>query len=159
MKIEVHRISPEGETVEATSRLPETHMEEEGVWFDNPVHLRLKLSVVNKRFVAMGGYDVRLGMECHRCLVRYEQPVSSTDYIWEQPVRLSGDEIIDLTEGIREDIILRLPLKNLCSEDCKGLCPRCGKNLNDGPCGCPPAEPPGTFSELDTLLGNQGDMP
>jgi uncharacterized protein len=159
MKVEVHRISPDGEVVEGVSPLEPAQMDEAGVWFDRPVHLRLKLSVVNRRFIAMGSYDTCLSMECHRCLGRYEYPVSSTDYIWEQPVRLSGDEIIDLTEGIREEIILNLPLKNLCSEDCLGLCPRCGKNLNEGPCGCPQAEPPSTFSELDTLFGNQGDTP
>lgn len=157
MKVEVHRVSADGEMVEATSPLPETHMEEAGVWFDQPVHLRLKLSVVNGRFVAMGRYETSLSMECHRCLRRFAYPVSSTDYIWEQPVRLSGDEIIDLTEGIREDIMLGLPLKNLCSEDCKGLCPKCGKNLNDGPCGCPETEAPSALSELDTLFGNQGE--
>ena len=46
------------------------------------------------------------------------------------------DEKLDLDELIREDILLELPTKFLCKEDCKGLCPVCGKNLNEGPCGC-----------------------
>jgi uncharacterized protein len=159
MKVEVHRISPEGEVVEATSPLPETDMERVGVWFDQPVHFKLKLSVVNRVFVAMGSYKAELTMECHRCLKHYTHRVASTDYIWEQPVRLSGDEIIDLTEGIREDIMLRLPLKNLCSEDCKGLCPMCGKDLNEGPCGCEPVRPPSAFDDLDTLIKPEGETP
>jgi uncharacterized protein len=159
MKVEVHRISPDGETVEAVSPLEPAQMDETGVWLDKPVHLRLKLSVVNHRLVAMGSYDTSLTMECHRCLKRFDYPVGSSDYIWEQPVRLSGDEIIDLTEGIREEIILNLPLKNLCSEECKGLCPRCGKDLNEGPCGCGSDQPSGAFSELDRLIGNEGDTP
>ncbi|MBN1918181.1 MAG: DUF177 domain-containing protein [Verrucomicrobia bacterium] len=159
MKVEVHRISPDGEVVEAVSPLAPAQMDEVGVWFDKPVHLRLKLSVVNHRLVAMGSYDTRLTMECHRCLKRYEHPVDASGYIWEQPVRLSGDEIIDLTEGIREDILLSLPLKNLCSENCKGLCPGCGKDLNEGPCGCGSERSPGTFTEFDKLIGNEGDTP
>ena len=159
MKIEVHRISPDGETVEATSPLPEAHMERVGVWFSSPVHLKMKLSVVDRIFIAMGSYETSITMECHRCLRRFEHPVTSTDYIWEQPVKLSGDEIIDLTEGIREDIMLHLPLKNLCSEECKGLCPQCGKDLNKGPCGCGQTRSPNAFSELDMLIQDEGDTP
>ena len=43
---------------------------------------------------------------------------------------------LDLDELLRSDILLELPYKYLCREDCKGLCPSCGKNLNEGPCGC-----------------------
>lgn len=43
---------------------------------------------------------------------------------------------IDLSEDIRDYALLALPMKKLCSEDCKGLCPKCGKNLNDGLCNC-----------------------
>lgn len=46
------------------------------------------------------------------------------------------DDKLDLDELIRADILLELPSKFLCSEDCKGLCPVCGKNLNEGPCHC-----------------------
>jgi len=43
---------------------------------------------------------------------------------------------IDLDKDIRDYAILAVPMKKLCSEDCKGLCPNCGKNLNDGQCNC-----------------------
>jgi uncharacterized protein len=43
---------------------------------------------------------------------------------------------LDLAPAIREQILLSLPVAPLCREDCKGLCPRCGKDLNDGECGC-----------------------
>ena len=43
---------------------------------------------------------------------------------------------LDLATLISEDIIFSLPLRFLCDEECKGLCSKCGKNLNDGPCDC-----------------------
>lgn len=46
------------------------------------------------------------------------------------------DYKLDLDELMRADILLELPSKYLCSEDCKGLCPVCGKNLNDETCNC-----------------------
>lgn len=49
---------------------------------------------------------------------------------------LVEDMRLDLEAFVREDIFLALPTKFLCREDCKGLCPQCGKNLNDGSCSC-----------------------
>ena len=46
------------------------------------------------------------------------------------------DNVLDLTELVCEDIILSLPTRFLCREDCKGICSKCGKNLNEGKCDC-----------------------
>lgn len=43
---------------------------------------------------------------------------------------------IDLKEDVRDYAVLAIPMKKLCKEDCRGLCYKCGRNLNDGPCGC-----------------------
>ena len=51
-------------------------------------------------------------------------------------IQVGPERTLDLDELLRSDILLELPYKYLCSEDCKGLCPSCGKNLNEGPCGC-----------------------
>ena len=48
---------------------------------------------------------------------------------------IKGEEI-DLKDIVREQIYLSIPMKSLCSEGCLGLCPICGKNLNQGPCQC-----------------------
>lgn len=58
----------------------------------------------------------------------------------------SGDEI-DLTQSIQENLFLSLPMKPLCKPDCPGLCPQCGADLNEGPCGCEePATDPRLFA-------------
>lgn len=49
---------------------------------------------------------------------------------------LVEDMTLDVDDLILTDILLSFPMKFLCSESCKGLCVRCGKNLNEGPCGC-----------------------
>jgi uncharacterized protein len=51
---------------------------------------------------------------------------------------IDGHHIIDMTEAVRQYILLTTPMKPLCREDCAGLCPVCGHNLNQGPCSCPP---------------------
>ncbi len=45
--------------------------------------------------------------------------------------------IIDLSEVLRQNILLALPMHPLCRPDCRGLCPQCGQNLNEGACDCP----------------------
>ena len=63
---------------------------------------------------------------------------------------LEGNEI-DLSEILSTCLILDMETKFLCKEDCKGLCPTCGKNLNLGPCGCrKPIDP--RFAVLEQLL-------
>lgn len=62
------------------------------------------------------------------------------------------DEKLDLDSLAREDILLELPSKFLCKEDCKGICPVCGKNLNDGPCGCDLQQADPRLAVLKNLL-------
>jgi len=62
-----------------------------------------------------------------------------------------GEEI-DLSPLVHEQAILALPTRPLCRDDCRGLCARCGANLNAGPCGCPAETPDPRLSVLRTLL-------
>lgn len=83
--------------------------------------------------------------ECTRCLTGYLQPVNmrlSELYHYPpenapagEPV-VSDDAHLDLTEVVREDFLLAIPISAVCRPDCKGLCPNCGKNWNEGPCDC-----------------------
>ena len=65
---------------------------------------------------------------------------------------VAEDDRLDLDELVREDILLDLPTKYLCREDCKGLCPTCGKDLNQGPCGCARQEIDPRLAALAGLL-------
>jgi len=62
-----------------------------------------------------------------------------------------GEEI-DLTPLVHEQTLLALPTRALCTEECRGLCPRCGASLNAGPCGCPAGVTGGRLAALQTLL-------
>jgi uncharacterized protein len=62
-----------------------------------------------------------------------------------------GDEI-DLTPLVHEQTLLALPTRPLCAEECRGLCPRCGANLNADPCDCPASVTGGRLAVLQTLL-------
>lgn len=61
---------------------------------------------------------------------------------------------LDLSEVLRQALLLAVPAHPLCREDCRGLCPRCGQNLNEGPCGCAP-EPDPRWQALRALLDDE----
>jgi uncharacterized protein len=62
-----------------------------------------------------------------------------------------GDEI-DLAPLVHEQVLLALPTRPLCTEGCRGLCARCGANLNAGPCDCPAASPDPRLAVLHALV-------
>lgn len=61
------------------------------------------------------------------------------------------DNHLDIEQLVREEIVLNFPSKLLCSEDCKGLCPKCGANLNVSKCGCKPDVDPRMSALLQLL--------
>ncbi|MGE5674995.1 MAG: YceD family protein [Mycobacterium leprae] len=108
--------------------------------------------------------------ECSRCLSPFRLPLKvafDEEFVEGNPederVAEEGDEdrtlsyyqgdAIDLSDSLRENVLLELPMKPLCSEECKGLCPTCGTNLNEGPCKCTHTEAVDPrFLELQKLL-------
>jgi uncharacterized protein len=74
----------------------------------------------------------------------------------EETYPLEG-EMLDLSPLVRDALLLELPIAPLCREDCLGLCPTCGAELNDGPCQCPSAGADPRWSVLDVLRDDRGD--
>lgn len=70
----------------------------------------------------------------------------------EDPFFISESHLVDLGEAIREYALLEMPMQPLCRSDCKGLCPTCGADLNEGPCACRNEEDDDRFAVLKTLL-------
>lgn len=99
--------------------------------------------------------------ECRRCLTPVSAPVTAdADALFTQesearedpdayPLAPDATEI-DLTPAIRDEVLLAVPRFLQCREDCRGLCPRCGQDLNAGPCGCAPATDP-RWQALESL--------
>jgi len=111
----------------------------------------------------------RLDLACSRCLEEFSFPVQADFDLLLAPEKepMSGEdeeltaadldldfytgEVVDLESIIREQIILTLPLKPLCFEDCRGLCTRCGANLNQERCACKAETAAGPLAGLAKL--------
>lgn len=114
-----------------------------------PVRIEAEFSVGGNRILLQGTVAGAWRLPCGRCLAEHALEFRSEldeTYGPETPV-------IDLTDDVRQAVLLEIPSRSLCRPDCKGLCPRCGKNLNEGPCGCKPA-PAAPFDSLKRLKKN-----
>jgi uncharacterized protein len=121
------------------------------------VELEVVLEAVEGAVVVAGTARAPWRGECRRCLRPVEGEVATTvdelfvtDPVDGETYPISGDHI-DLEPMAREAVVLGLPLAPLCRPDCKGLCPTCGADLNQGPCGCPPATADPRWAALDAL--------
>lgn len=91
----------------------------------------------------VGTINTTLRMQCSRCLKEIDYPITiefedefCKDGSIGEGYLISEEEEIDLTNMIIDNIILSSPIKVNCKENCKGLCQKCGKNLNEGFCNC-----------------------
>lgn len=115
-----------------------------------PVHCDLFVQVVSGDLLVRGTLTAPLEARCARCTQIFSTTVTDSGFLRDFP-GVQGTEEVDITEELREAILLNLPHFPLCEEGCKGLCAQCGKNLNKGPCGCPDATEGGAWGALNNL--------
>ncbi len=138
-------------------RLDDAVTAEDPLWAGTEVRLARPLEVhveaqqVGHDVVVRGQLMGEAKLECRRCLVGVRVPIAEDVAVLYQagvdaveaeqsevyPLPARGQEL-DLSPMVREQVVLAVPQYAICSEACKGLCPTCGKNLNEGPCECQP---------------------
>ncbi len=139
---------------------------------DEPLKCCLEISRVGVKYLLDGSISGYALVSCDRCLKPYRlqldfdfrlflsAPVSDSDL---SELELTEDDMsvqfvdghkIDLDDIVREQIYISLPMKSLCREDCSGLCPVCGTDLNQKTCECQRGEGHPGFSKLKALLLN-----
>jgi uncharacterized protein len=122
----------------------------------SPVTLDFEIHKDKDRFRLVGTVLTELELSCSRCLEPFRMPVNASfdlrylpasEMTHDEEREVEEDDLdtsyyredqIDLNELLREQFYLALPMKPLCGDDCKGLCPTCGTNLNTGACDCAP---------------------
>lgn len=140
----------------------------DGVIFTSGAHVSGKIHDDGGYISLKLGADVPYKGECARCLCEVEgvfhaslekgvteagklENEDTDDYL------MIENSMLTLDDALVELVVLDFPSRLLCSEDCLGLCPKCGKNLNDGDCGCPTKEADPRLAVLAKLLGGDTD--
>jgi uncharacterized protein len=120
------------------------------VRLQEPVAVQGRLQAIGDgRFYWQGTARTVVAGECRRCLTPVEtalqleigalftQDPDAQDDPDSYPVAPDATEV-DVTPAVREELVLAAPRYVVCRDDCKGICPQCGKDLNAGPCDCAP---------------------
>ena len=162
--IHVREIPPEGKPVDVPLDPAGVHLEGEGEFALEGGRLNGQIEKGEDDAVQFRGHlKAVLRLHCGRCLEAFIHTLDEDLDLFfmprgaepdeneeEQDVALSDRDMvvafydkdrIDLGEIVREQILLEVPLRRLCREDCRGLCPSCGVNRNTEPCDCQPSEP------------------
>lgn len=144
MKIDINKIPLEGLTLEEEVNPSGLDLETDIVKFLEPIKIRAEVSKITNAVTVNLNLSGSMHLSCSRCLREFNvalKKILRLNYqVNPAPARRGGvnksEPIIDLDQDIKEEIILDYPIKPLCNPDCKGLCPKCGKNLNEGGCSC-----------------------
>ena len=138
------------------------------VSFDGPVHIDGVITERSGCMLLTLKASVSYTTECARCLKELHRSLTF-DLSKNAAVSgsLEGDDnddyvivensVLDLRDPVEELLFLELPSRDLCSDDCQGLCPKCGKDLNEGKCNCETKEIDPRLEVLKKFLQNNDD--
>jgi uncharacterized protein len=139
--------------------------------FSGDVKVRVSLDKTQNEIVLSAQLSAAVHLECDRCtrpFVLELDPGYRMVYVWEgedtsllDPSEVQvispGLSVIDLSEDVRQTLVLALPFKRVCTEQCRGLCPHCGKNLNEEPCGCRDSADDSRWEKLKNVKFSKND--
>jgi uncharacterized protein len=147
-------------TTEGALTVAEVRLGDDVFTLLSPLDFSVTLTNTGAGIVASGTARARVRSSCVRCLGEYEsdvtvvvdgfyvRPEHDVDLPEEQEREHIVDERIDLEPAIFQAFVLELPFAPTCRVDCAGLCPRCGADRNEGPCGCPGEDDASPFAAL-----------
>lgn len=147
--------------------------EQEAMTLASPIMVRVKLDRTGQRVMVKGPVSTTFRLVCSRCLDEFEQPIADILYTVFSPRNQAvkkdegtgsideeyydGEEI-DIWPVLKDNLLLSLPLKPVCRDDCRGLCAQCGLNLNTGECGCSVSTGHPGMAKLKQLQGKLREM-
>ena len=148
--IDVARLDPEGETYEGVLDDAVLALNDPYVTPFAGLRYRLTVQLLGRELLVRGTLEQDFDAVCNRCGGDFDFTAKVPDFVTSVEVD-EKTEFVDLTDEVRESIILSLPTYPVCREDCRGVCPTCGKNLNEGSCSCSEGQGDGRWSILDSL--------
>lgn len=134
MKVAVNKIGYEGFVEEEDIEASLWDMDSPDVKFIGKIHLECEFKAIKNGIVVNARVTTHKDIRCSRCLeVVQKEEVDRFEFFFE---RRQLSEFLEIDDSIREELLLKWPMKFLCKEDCRGICPGCGMNLNIEECIC-----------------------
>ena len=126
---------------------------------DGPIRYELTVERAGQELIVRGRIEAPLRLQCSRCAHFFSTTARVSSFLRAYE-SAEHPEFLDVSDDVREDLLLEIPGFPLCQAGCKGLCARCGQDLNEGTCGCaPPEGGPSPWSALDKWIATPGSRP
>jgi len=170
MNLDLRQIRVESTDLHFSQSAEELEISVAGVKFPAPIEIDVAATMIGDEIICQGEVFTEVEIECSRCLELFDMPIEAhlqfVVQMIDSPQELESEdddfEVIpktqtnyDISQRVRDAVTLSLPLKPLCSEDCRGLCPMCGTNLNESTCDCTPDKTDERWDALKNLFDEQ----
>jgi uncharacterized protein len=160
MWIRLSGIPPQGVAVSSPVPLGQLALAQEDWSADGPIRVDMVVTRDRELIMVDGTVAAVLRFRCSRCLETCSRPLQAAVHLALAPAgseppesrhQLNATDLeqlfyqdggLETDDVVREQLLLSIPMQVVCRPECRGLCPACGRNLNEGPCGCP--APPST---------------
>lgn len=173
MRIELDKLQGDGLRFAHNYEADEIVLDEEHARIVKPTQIEGRIERKASEYILRGKITAGAQVDCDRCLKAVDVPVEQnfevayvpqSEYASSETAELHAEDMdqsvfsensIDLDELVREQIMLSMPLRALCNEECKGLCPVCGADRNVEDCGCESKEIDPRWAALAALKEDQ----
>jgi uncharacterized protein len=168
MRIDISDLSPGLHRQSQQETAGDLGLDEEKYHFTSPVSVAFTLEKVGEQIICQAVVSTSVELDCSRCLETVSADISERTTLLlalsqksplagaEEEIRIvpSDADEVDVSEEIRQTVLLAIPFKPLCDESCRGLCPQCGVNLNTAQCRCRRKTADPRWAGLKELLPN-----
>ncbi len=168
MIIDLDKLPEEGLEISKEFEFASADIVDEDAVFLQPVHAELSIKRLGEEIFIKGRIRACLSFVCSRCLAPFDYPIDSKfdlvflpEELYEIKEELEEEDLdrsfyssckVDIEDVVLEQLNLSFPVKPLCSEDCQGLCPVCGKVIENGQCSCVEKSSDPRLEKLKTFI-------
>ncbi len=153
--IDVARLDRDGEDFEGELDCSVIDIDEELLKAFGTLRYDLFVQLLGSELLVRGSLSQDFDAVCSRCGGDFDFTVTVDDFVTSMEAD-DKTQFVDLTDALRECIILNLPTYPVCQQGCLGICPICGKNLNEGACSCSEETPSDCWAALDAVHVEEG---
>ena len=133
MKIYVNEILEKGLDREEVIKASDLDLDDDRFHYPNGIKVKAHIEKEKEILTVNAIIESKVAVNCSKCLEEFQIPFKKENVFVHE---LKGEYLVELNDDLRDTIVLDYPIRTLCKPGCKGLCSKCGKNLNQGECDC-----------------------
>jgi uncharacterized protein len=137
--------------------IPELKFRSKEILVPRPLDLDITVYLANESYFVSGKLQGELTLECSRCLEEFAYSIELKIEEELEKADIRNIQKVKISDLVKNNIFLAIPIKPLCSQECEGLCPECGQNLNEKQCDCDTETFDPRLADLEKFFDDEDD--